>query len=75
MFMFSVANVALLAELLSEQILGNTSLDDTSMKFTPYVPFMTRSKTIPGHLKFGHFQDGHQKTKWPAHLTRMYVVN
>ena len=28
-------------ELLSEQIEGNTSLDDTGMKFSPYVPYMT----------------------------------
>ena len=29
--------MASIAELLSEQISGNTSVDDTSMKFTPYV--------------------------------------
>ena len=30
----------IIVELLSEQIWGNTSLDDTSMKFTPYDFYM-----------------------------------
>ena len=33
-----------IVELVSEQIWGNTSLDGTSMKFKPYVPYMTHVK-------------------------------
>ena len=36
-----VTVATIIVELLSEQIWGNTSLDDTSMKFTPYVLYMT----------------------------------
>ena len=40
-FTFAVHRLFDIVELLSEQIYGNTSFDDTSMKFTPYVLYMT----------------------------------
>ena len=55
----------------------NTSLDDQYKheSFTIYSLHDTHSKTIPGHFKFGHFQDGRQETKWPPSLKVVHVVN
>ena len=72
LFPHILANVV---ELLSEQIKGNTSFDDTSMEFTQYVLYMTHiQKRFLATSNSAIFKMA-AKTKWPTLLTRMCVVN
>ena len=61
MGLLSAMTVITIVQLLSEQIQGNTSFDDTSMKFSTYVLYMTYiQKRFLATSNLAIFQDGRQ---------------